>query len=132
MTIRQEVRYALGVMGMVADVDRSHVRATEEGISRTETGTNTDDHRHGGANDEDGCSRQRYGRPRGPIINLQLNVKLAVPLAEIPYVDYPEIKISQHESSEMPFRYIVDKQGQPIMPKVGLFTLMNELYADLC
>lgn len=38
------------------------------------------------------------------------------PLEAIPYVDFPELKLGQHESTEMPFRYVVDGSGQPIMP----------------
>lgn len=45
-----------------------------------------------------------------------------VPLEEIPYVDHPEIKIDAHESSTMPFRYVKDKAGQPVMPAVSPFS----------
>jgi len=41
-----------------------------------------------------------------------------VPLEKIQYVDHPEIKTNEHESTEMPFRYIKDSKGQPIMPEV--------------
>ncbi len=40
-------------------------------------------------------------------------------LSEIPYVDKPEIRINGHESIEMPFRYMTDVNGLPIMPKVS-------------
>lgn len=40
-------------------------------------------------------------------------------LSEIPYVDNPEIRINEHESVEMPFRYMTDVNGLPIMPKVS-------------
>lgn len=40
-------------------------------------------------------------------------------LSDIPYVDYPEIRISEHESVEMPFRYVADGNGLPVMPKVS-------------
>jgi ribosome biogenesis SPOUT family RNA methylase Rps3 len=42
-----------------------------------------------------------------------------VPLEKIPYVDYPEILINEHERTEMPFRYVTDAQGEPIMPDVS-------------
>lgn len=42
-----------------------------------------------------------------------------VPLAEIKYVDFPEIRINKHECTEMPFRYMVDDDLMPIMPQVG-------------
>lgn len=40
---------------------------------------------------------------------------MAVKLDNIPYVDYPTIQLDQHESVEMPFRYI-SHDGTPIMP----------------
>lgn len=42
----------------------------------------------------------------------------AVPLDKIPYVDNPELKINEHESIEMPFRYIRRENGEPVMPEV--------------
>lgn len=41
-----------------------------------------------------------------------------VALKDINYIDYPEIKIDEHESTEMPFRYMADRDGSPLMPKV--------------
>jgi len=49
-----------------------------------------------------------------------------VPLQEIPYVDWPEIKINKHESTEMPFRYVKDSGGQPIMPKGMVDLIKND------
>jgi ribosome biogenesis SPOUT family RNA methylase Rps3 len=40
------------------------------------------------------------------------------PLEEIPYVDHPELQIDEHESTQMPFRYVKDADSKPIMPKV--------------
>ncbi|KND89634.1 Protein arginine N-methyltransferase SFM1 [Tolypocladium ophioglossoides CBS 100239] len=45
-----------------------------------------------------------------------------IALDKVPYVDFPELKFNEHESTEMPFRYVTDQAGQPIMP-AG----MNEL-----
>jgi ribosome biogenesis SPOUT family RNA methylase Rps3 len=42
-------------------------------------------------------------------------------LAEIPYVDDPDLKFNDHESTSMPFRYVNDKDGKPIMPEVCRF-----------
>ena len=42
-----------------------------------------------------------------------------VPLDKIPYVDHPEIKVDEHESTQMPFRYVTDDKGEPILPEVG-------------
>lgn len=42
-----------------------------------------------------------------------------IELDNIKYVDHPEIKVDAHESTEMPFRYVLDSQGQPIFPDVS-------------
>ncbi len=41
-------------------------------------------------------------------------------LKEIGYIDYPELKFNEHESTEMPFRYVKDGEGKPIMPEVSI------------
>ncbi|OJJ63267.1 hypothetical protein ASPSYDRAFT_37792 [Aspergillus sydowii CBS 593.65] len=48
-----------------------------------------------------------------------------VPLEEIPYIDHPEIVINEHERTEMPFRYVKDSDGKPIMPK-GMLELIKK------
>lgn len=45
------------------------------------------------------------------------------PLLEIAYVDDPDLKFNEYESTSMPFRYVTDKDGKPIMPKVRLMAL---------
>jgi ribosome biogenesis SPOUT family RNA methylase Rps3 len=45
-------------------------------------------------------------------------------LDSIPYVDFPELKLNEHESTEMPFRYVVDDKQEPIMPE-GMFELIK-------
>ena len=45
---------------------------------------------------------------------------LAVPLDKIPYDDFPELKFNSNESTEMPFRYVKNRDGKPIMPEVRL------------
>ena len=45
-------------------------------------------------------------------------------LDEIPYVDFPELKLNEHESTEMPFRYVIDRQGEPTMPE-GMIDLIK-------
>ncbi|KAL1840975.1 hypothetical protein VTJ49DRAFT_7581 [Mycothermus thermophilus] len=47
------------------------------------------------------------------------------PLNEIPYVDFPELKFNEHESTEMPFRYVKDDDGKPIMPE-GMVELIRK------
>lgn len=41
-----------------------------------------------------------------------------VPLDKIAYVDTPELRINEYESTEMPFRYVTNSEGKPIMPEV--------------
>ncbi len=45
--------------------------------------------------------------------------RFVVALNDIPYIDYPELRIDEHESTEMPFRYIKNSDGTPIMPTVS-------------
>lgn len=40
-------------------------------------------------------------------------------LCDIDYIDFPELKFSKYESVEMPFRYVKDPKGQPILPEVS-------------
>ncbi len=42
------------------------------------------------------------------------------PLVDIPYLDFPELKFNDHESTEMPFRYVKGEDGKPVMPKVSV------------
>ncbi|EON62668.1 hypothetical protein W97_01892 [Coniosporium apollinis CBS 100218] len=46
-------------------------------------------------------------------------------LERIPYVDHPELKINKNESTEMPFRYVKDAHGNPIMPN-GMTDLIKK------
>lgn len=45
-------------------------------------------------------------------------------LDDIPYVDFPELQLDEHESTEMPFRYVTDSEGKPIMPN-GMLELIK-------
>jgi hypothetical protein len=54
----------------------------------------------------------------------RLIVQDKIPVEEIPYIDNPELRVDEHESTEMPFRYVKDKDGKPIMPEVS--------YCQLC
>ncbi|KIW64125.1 hypothetical protein PV04_09080 [Phialophora macrospora] len=47
-----------------------------------------------------------------------------LPLDKIPYIDFPELKLDEHESTEMPFRYVADESGKPIMPE-GMVDLIK-------
>ena len=44
----------------------------------------------------------------------------SVPLNDIPYIDEPELRIDEHETTLMPFRYVRDAEGKPIMPQVSI------------
>lgn len=46
-------------------------------------------------------------------------------LDQLPYVDFPELKIDEHESTEMPFRYLANEDGKPIMPD-GMLELIKK------
>jgi len=48
-----------------------------------------------------------------------------VPVEKVPYVDHPEIKVSKNESTQMPFRYVTNKAGEPIMPE-GMIDLIKK------
>jgi ribosome biogenesis SPOUT family RNA methylase Rps3 len=54
---------------------------------------------------------------RGDLLTSLLST---VPLEQIHYVDYPELRINAHESTEMPFRYVKDQNELPIMPEASL------------
>lgn len=65
--------------------------------------------------DQRECSEfQRTEAVSGKLLTI-----IKVTLKDIPYVDHPDLKINEHESTEMPFRYVKDEAGQPIMPKVS-------------
>ena len=55
----------------------------------------------------------------------------AVPLNDIPYVDEPELRIDEHESTIMPFRYVKDAEGKPIMPQVSIHRAVPCITKDL-
>lgn len=57
---------------------------------------------------------------RGNVNAHRLRLTAIVPLASIPYIDNPEIRVNEHESTEMPFRYMTNADGNPIMPAVGM------------
>jgi ribosome biogenesis SPOUT family RNA methylase Rps3 len=41
-----------------------------------------------------------------------------VELDQIPFVDFPELKLDRHETTQMPFRYVKGSDGKPVMPEV--------------
>jgi len=48
----------------------------------------------------------------------------------IPYLDHPELKFGEKESTEMPFRYVKGKDGKPIMPEVSQTPSCSSVFAD--
>lgn len=72
------------------------------------------------------------GRRLGPVqmttdtaVRVTRNVVLeGKELNDIPYIDFPELKLDEHESTEMPFRYVADQDGKPIMPQ-GMLKLIK-------
>lgn len=52
------------------------------------------------------------------IIERQTNFK------DIAFIDYPEIKFNKYESTEMPFRYVLDAEGRPVLPQ-GMLDLIK-------
>ncbi|RYO85453.1 hypothetical protein DL766_002111 [Monosporascus sp. MC13-8B] len=46
-------------------------------------------------------------------------------LNTIRYVDFPELKFNEHESTQMPFRYVKGPDGKPIMPD-GMVDLIKK------
>jgi ribosome biogenesis SPOUT family RNA methylase Rps3 len=44
---------------------------------------------------------------------------LEVPLNKIPYLDFPDLHFNEHESTQMPFRYVKGADGKPVMPEVS-------------
>lgn len=47
------------------------------------------------------------------------NLRVAA-LDDIAYIDFPELRFSRRESTEMPFRYVADDKGEPILPNVRI------------
>ena len=45
-------------------------------------------------------------------------------LEAIEWIDHPEIVVSRHERTEMPFRYVRGKDGGPVMP-LGMVELIK-------
>lgn len=75
------------------------------------------------------CPTRRLG-------NLQMTTDTAVRTTQIilekqtkfeniKFIDYPEIRFSKHEATEMPFRYVLDDDGKPILPK-GMVQLIHD------
>lgn len=85
--------------------------------------------------DRTGILRRKYGFAGRRLGALQMTTDTAIrttqtiienktKFEDIKFIDYPEIKYNRYESTEMPFRYILDKEGTPILP-VGMLDLIK-------
>ena len=85
--------------------------------------------------DRTGILRKKYGFSGRRLGALQMTTDTAIrttqkiiedglPFEDIKFLDYPEIKYNKYESTEMPFRYVVDNKGEPILPE-GMLELIK-------
>lgn len=85
--------------------------------------------------DRTGILRKKYGFAGRRLGALQMTTDTAirttqkiiqdrVKFEDIKFLDYPEIRYNKYESTEMPFRYIVDSEGNPILPQ-GMLELIK-------
>ncbi|KAJ2898153.1 uncharacterized protein MKZ38_004153 [Zalerion maritima] len=52
-------------------------------------------------------------------------VESKIPVDKVPYIDFPELKFNEHESTEMPFRYVKNEKGNLVMPE-GMVDLIKQ------
>lgn len=85
--------------------------------------------------DRTGILREKYGFAGRRLGALQMTTDTAIRTTQIivesqkrfediKFIDYPEIRYSKYESTEMPFRYVLDDQGTPILP-TGMLELIK-------
>lgn len=55
----------------------------------------------------------------------QLIIKDRIAFEDIKFIDYPEFRFNKNEATEMPFRYVLDKEGKPILPE-GMLDLIKK------
>lgn len=86
--------------------------------------------------DRTGELRKKYGFTGRRLGNKQMTTDTAVrttqyiikqktSFEEISFIDYPEIRFSKHEATEMPFRYILNDKNEPILPS-GMLELIKK------
>lgn len=86
--------------------------------------------------DRTGILREKYGFAGRRLGALQMTTDTAVrttqiiienqkKFADIKFIDYPEIRYNKYESTEMPFRYVLDAEGAPILP-TGMLKLIEK------
>jgi ribosome biogenesis SPOUT family RNA methylase Rps3 len=85
--------------------------------------------------DRTGILREKYGFAGRRLGELQMTTDTAIRTTQkivdnqvkfenIKFLDYPEIRYNKYESTEMPFRYIVAEDGNPILPQ-GMLELIK-------
>ncbi|WPK26932.1 hypothetical protein PUMCH_004301 [Australozyma saopauloensis] len=85
--------------------------------------------------DRTGILRKKYGFAGRRLGALQMTTDTAIrttkiiieqqtEFRDIAFIDYPEIKFNKYESTEMPFRYVLDAEGNPVLPK-GMLDLIK-------
>lgn len=86
--------------------------------------------------DRTGLLRDKYGFAGRRLGALQMTTDTAVRTTQrivdkqvafenINFIDYPEIQFNKYESTEMPFRYILDESNTPILPQ-GMLQLIEK------
>lgn len=86
--------------------------------------------------DRTGILRRKYGLAGKRLGALQMTTDTAVrttqrivadkvKFEDIKFLDYPEIRYNKYEATEMPFRYIVDENNEPILPE-GMLKLIEK------
>lgn len=87
--------------------------------------------------DRTGVLRKKYGFAGRRLGKLQMTTDTAIrttrlivehqtKFADIKFLDYPEIRFNKYEATEMPFRYITDSEGKPILPEGMLEHIKND------
>lgn len=85
--------------------------------------------------DRTGILREKYGFAGRRLGALQMTTDTAIrttkiiiekqtEFQDIAFIDYPEIKFNKYESTEMPFRYVLDDKGEPVLPN-GMLELIK-------
>lgn len=75
-----------------------------------------------------GCDTRRLGALQMTTDTAIRTTKIILegtPFEQIKFIDYPEIRYSKHEATEMPFRYVLDKDNKPILP-LGMVDLIRK------
>lgn len=86
--------------------------------------------------DRTGELRKKYGFVGKRLGNKQMTTDTAIrttqiivaqktKFEDINFIDYPEFRFNKNEATEMPFRYVLNPEGKPILPE-GMLQLIKE------